>query len=155
MSEKRRYSLFPKPLAGCVESLTRPVFRERAGAAARLLTHWPEIVGERLASHCYPEEISRRSGKQGNSTLTIAVESGYAIEIQYMNAIMLERIHSFLGDRSVSQIIISHSYASMAKKPNKQQKKQGSPIKSAMLIEDEELSMALTSLAQTLSDNKS
>jgi hypothetical protein len=152
MSETRRFSLFPKPLKGCIEPITRPLFREQAGATARLLTHWPEIVGEKLASRCHPQQLSKRGGQKKGCTLQLAVENGFATEIQYMSAMILERIQTCLGDASVDQIVISHTYTRAAAAPAKKTRpKMTAPLHTDLPVEDPELAAALRSLARTLS----
>ncbi|MDX2112257.1 MAG: DUF721 domain-containing protein [Alphaproteobacteria bacterium] len=158
MSEKRRFSLFPKPLSGCIEPLTRPVIRKHAGALARLLTDWPSIAGESLAAICHPHQIARGRSSQQGATLMLAVQNGHATEVQYMSAVLLERISQTLGDHSIHRITIAHTYtppAAPAKAPPRTRAAAGRlsacAAQAALAeVEDDELRQTLTSLASAM-----
>jgi hypothetical protein len=151
MSDKRRYSLFPKALGDCVEPLTRPVFKERGLASARLVTGWAQIVGASLAEHCLPEKLSFPIGTKTGGTLTIAVENGFATEIQHMQPFILEKLAAYFGYRAVARIAISHSFTPVEAKVKKSTATVNGNIIITENIEDPELKAALESLAKTLS----
>ena len=154
MSEtKRRYSLFPKTLASCIEPLTRPVFKAKGLAGSRILSQWPEVVGNALATRCYPEKLTFPHGKTTDGTLTIAVENGFATEMQYMIPAILERLATYYGYKAVSRIAISHSYAPARAPREKEPRIPPLADDYAALSEeiaDPELKDALQSLAKTL-----
>ena len=154
--DKRYYSLFPKTLSSCIEPLTRPVLKSQGLAGSRLLSQWQEVVGEAMAARSYPAKLSFPRGKTTDGTLTIAVENGFATEIQHMMPIILERLATYYGYKAVSRIIISHSYAQTQKpKPVKPQNKIDIDYtKLADDITDKELKEALSSFANTLSGKK-
>lgn len=155
MSNKaRRYSLFPKSLDECIEPVLRPVLKSQGLAGSRLLVRWPEIVGQRLARYSIPEKIHFPAGKRTDGTLTIAVENGFALEIQHLQPIILERLATYFGYKAITRIAISASLpaseseeivnipqpATLALDPNL-----------AEPIEDEDLKSAFSSFAKTLS----
>lgn len=156
MSDKRYYSLFPKALSDCVERLTRPVLKAQGLASSRLITQWHEVVGDAVAKHCVPQKLSYPPGKNTDGTLTIAVENGFATEIQYMQPVILERLASYFGYKAITRIAISHAY-SPAKVAVKAYKKQTTISKESVQItgdiEDPELKNALQSLAKALSQS--
>ena len=157
MSEdKRRWSMFPKPLDSLIEPLTRPVFKKQGLAGSRIITDWEQIVGPKLASHSLPEKLSFPAGKKSNGTLTISVENGFATELQHMQHVIIERLASYFGYQAVSRITISHSWVAAPKEQPKTNKPTtpALPKNSAQLteqVEDPELRQALQSLAKTLS----
>lgn len=160
MNEKtyRKSSLFPKALSACVEPLTRPVFKAQGLAGSRLLTEWPEVVGAKLARHCFVEKLSFSPGKKTDGTLTIAVENGFATELQHMQPVILERLSSYFGYKAVSRIVISHSYGPAAKPAPKAKRAAPLPADCAHFadeVSDPELKEALQSLAETLSGKTS
>lgn len=157
MTDKRRYSLFPKVLASVVEPLTRPVLKTKGAGLSRLLTQWPDIVGVALAAHCFPEKISFPSGKKTDGTLTIAVENGFATEIQHLQSLLIERLASYYGYKAISRIAISHSYSPQIRRKEDHKKTAALPRNihtHAQNIDDVELKAALESLAKTLSDSQ-
>jgi hypothetical protein len=104
MAEKRRYSSFPQSLGTLVERATRPAGRKRGFAEIRLLSDWGLIVGEELAAYTIPQKISQ--SKNQPATLHVMVEPAWAMELQYMEPVVLERIAGFFGYRLISRIVI-------------------------------------------------
>jgi hypothetical protein len=155
MTEKKRYrSAFPKTIGQCVEPLTRPVFKAQGLAGARIISNWPQIVGPELAAHCVPQKLSFPAGKTTDGTLTVAVENGFAPEIQHLQPVILERLAHYFGYRAVSRLTISHSFLPATEKSKKHKVKTAlEPVSMSEEITDPELKMALQSLAETLSGN--
>lgn len=152
----RKTSLFPKTLGQCIEPVTRPVLKSQGLAGSRILTQWPAIVGAKLAQHSIPEKLSFPPGKKAGGTLVIAVENGFAPEIQHQQPIILERLASYFGYHAVSRLVISHTYlpvTASAPKAGKKAKPLPADIRSFTGdIADDELRSTLESLAKTLSE---
>ena len=154
MDDKRRWSLFPKPLSGCIEPLTRPVLKSKGLAGSRVLTEWPNIVGEALADHCMPEKLSFPPGKKTGGTLVIAAENGFATQLQHMQPVLLERLAMYFGYKAVERITIAHTYVPAPRKAVPAPPAAVLPAASAALadgVEDDELRAALQSFAGALS----
>lgn len=150
----RKYSYFPKALAACIEPVIRPVLKEKGLAGSRLLTEWASIVGHELARHAVPEKLSFPKGRKTDGTLTIAVENGFATELQHMQAVILERLAGYFGYAAVSRIVISHSFTPPAPMQKPTAPLATLPVGSDRLadnVEDDDLKAALQSLAKTLS----
>lgn len=155
ISYKRR-SMFPKTLSQCIEPITRPVLKKQGLAGSRIISEWRSIVGEKLATRCIPQKLSFSAGKKIDGTLSIAVESGFATELQHNQPLILERLATYFGYKAVSRITISHTYISEQEKPEPTTKRK-SPLPQSCIditrdIEDEELRTALTNIARTLAD---
>lgn len=157
MTNYRKSSMFPKTLSQCIEPVTRPILKTQGLAGTRILSEWSEIVGEKLADHSIPQKLSFPTGKKTDGNLTIAVQNGFAPEIQHKQALILERLASYFGYKAVARITISHSYVTEAPKAaNKiKGKLKASSIDLAKSVEDTELRAALTDIAQTLAENES
>lgn len=156
----RKTSLFPKTLGQCIEPVTRPVLKTQGLAGSRILTQWPSIVGMRLSQRCIPEKLSFPPGKKTGGTLVIAVENGFAPEIQHQQPMILERLSGYFGYQAVSRIVISHAYLPESRTiPITQQKKTDALPASissyANAVEDDELRATLQSLARALSQPSS
>ncbi len=68
--------------------------------------NWEEIIGKKYAKFCYPKSINFNKDKSG-ARLTIAVyNSAVGFFLENNSEIILERISSFYGFKSVSKIII-------------------------------------------------
>jgi len=156
-TEKRKRSAFPKTLGSLVEPLTRPVFKAQGLASSRLVTQWAAIVGGTLAARSFPVKISYPHGKTTDGTLTIAVENGFALEIQHLQLLIIEKLAVYFGYRAISRIVISHALTRQTiVKPDKV-KKPPLPSSAAMDVEsidDEELKIALRSLALSMSEKR-
>jgi hypothetical protein len=150
----RKYSLFPKTLSKCVENITRPVLKTQGLAGSRIISEWKSIVGEKLANHCLPQKLSFPTGKKTDGTLSIAVENGFAPELQHSQILILERLAVYFGYRAVARITISHTYVPENRKEITKPIKKTLSADSMALVEqvdDEELRAALTGIARTLS----
>ena len=74
------------------------VYRKHGFAAARLVTDWEAVVGERLAAVCLPERLAR------DGALTVRVAPAFALELQHLEPKLLERIATFFGRRAVTRL---------------------------------------------------
>lgn len=152
----RKTSLFPKTLGQCIEPVTRPVLKANGLAGSRILTQWPAIVGAALAKHSIPEKLSFPPGKKTGGTLVIAVENGFAPEIQHQQPIILERLAGYFGYQAIARLVISHTYLPVTATATAKPARRGQLPKDIGQyvggVEDEELKATLQSLARTLSE---
>lgn len=93
----------PRSIARLAQRIARPAFRRRGFAQGDALTRWPEIVGETLARVSCPEKLSFPE-KDGPATLQVRVAPGFAVEIQHLTPLVLERINTFYGYRAVGRL---------------------------------------------------
>ena len=87
-------------LVDLLPKITREAFRDRGFYQASILTNWPEIVGEEMASRSCPEKISKAG------VLTVRVEGSFALEFQHIEPQLLERIATHFGHKAVSRIAL-------------------------------------------------
>lgn len=87
-------------------AILSPVLKRRGFAHADILRRWTEIVGPALADHCRPERLQwpREAEADKGATLHLLAASGWAIEVQHMAPLMIERINRFFGWRAVGQV---------------------------------------------------
>ena len=99
-----------RPLSDLLDEALGPVLAAQGFAASDIVTGWPEIVGETLATHCEPIKISwpRRIGDAPPepATLILRVEGAFALEIQHQAPVILERVNTRYGWRCIGKIII-------------------------------------------------
>lgn len=111
-----RGGLFPKTLGQSVEKATKPLMKKHEAAYARLLTRWPHIVGPVLAQYTLPQKINfSRDGSPG--TLVLAVHSGWALEVQHQEPVILERIAAFFGYRAIGKLALRQEYLAQPQAP--------------------------------------
>lgn len=154
MNDRRKYSLFAKPLGACIDTLTRPLLKENGLAGTRILTDWPSIVGAELALRSAPEKLSFSPGKKTNGTLMIAVENGFATEFSYMQPLILDRINGYFGYQAVTKLTFSPRLLPPSPPPpNMHSNQPRKTVNTSVTIPentDPELKEALKSLANTL-----
>lgn len=153
----RRSSMFPKTLSQCVEQVTRPALKTQGLAGTKIISEWEDIVGKKLSGHCIPQKLSFAAGKKTDGTLSIAVENGFAPELQHMQLTIIDRIAVYFGYRAVTRIAITHSYSPEIKKEPPEAKKNILPKECCELaeaIEDNELRVAFTNMAKAMAEVK-
>lgn len=105
------------PLADLVGPCIEPAVARRGFAAADLVLFWADIVGERLAAACEPIKLqwpprardrSLDLGAQA-ATLMVRVEGAFALELQHVAAVVVERINAHLGWRCVAKLALRQS----------------------------------------------
>ncbi|KPF64744.1 hypothetical protein IP69_17930 [Bosea sp. AAP35] len=101
-----------KPLADLIDDLLAPALAAQGFAGRAIVSLWPEIVGERLAARTRPLKIDwpRRRPAPGETadpaTMVVRVESAFALEMQQLAPIVLERVNTHLGWRAVGKLVL-------------------------------------------------
>ncbi len=103
MTEPRRSS-GPRGLSATLSKAADKVFRRRGFAQGRILTEWPQVVGETLAAQSCPEKLSFASDPGAGGTLHVRVSPGVALELQHLEPLVVERINTYFGFRAVARI---------------------------------------------------
>ena len=83
----------------------------RGFAVSRLLTHWPEIVGEQLAATTRPVKISHGRGSFG-ATLTVLTSGAVAPMVQMQLPALRERVNACYGYNAIQKIVVTQTAAS-------------------------------------------
>jgi hypothetical protein len=104
----------PKPLADLIDACIGPAFAAQGFASTDILAAWPEIVGERLARYCRPAKLEwprrRRPPEEGGGpepgTLIVRVEGVFAIELQHLAPVVIQRINAHYGWACVGKIVL-------------------------------------------------
>jgi len=92
-------------LAALLHNITRPLGRRRGFTDATLISHWPTVVGIRLAAESMPERLVRRRDGSG-ATLHIRVDGPMALELQHLEPQVIERLNVFYGYNAVERIAL-------------------------------------------------
>ncbi len=108
MKNIRKNSQFPRILRDCVAPITAPVFR-KSGIEAKLVNDWGMIVGADIAAHTSPGALRFPKGEKVGGTLTILVESAYALPLQYQIPLIIEKLAVYFGHRAVERISLSQT----------------------------------------------
>ncbi|MDQ6703041.1 MAG: DciA family protein [Pseudomonadota bacterium] len=113
---KRRPGKIPwsRPLADLVQTAIDPVLRRQGLGQSGLVLFWDDIVGERLATMSQPVKMHwpvrqhRRAAENDPvpATLIVRVETGFALELQHLAPIVIERVNAHFGWRCVSRLLL-------------------------------------------------
>lgn len=101
-----------KPLADLIDDCLAPALAAQGFAGRAIVSLWPEIVGERLAARTRPLKIDwpRRRPAPGDvsdpATLVVRVEGAFALDMQQLAPLVLERVNTHLGWRAVGKIVL-------------------------------------------------
>ena len=110
MSDKPPFKRVTRPLAELVDACIAPVLAAQGFAASDIVVGWPEIVGERLAPFSEPVKVQwpRRPGGPDMpaepATLIVRVESAFALEVQHLAPIIIERVNARYGWRCIGRL---------------------------------------------------
>lgn len=141
-----------------LDQVTKPAFSKRGFYHRKLLTDWPQIVGEVLAKASHPKKLIFPKGENTGGTLYIEVyHSGLATELTYLEPMVLEKIAMYFGYRAVGALKLIQKPEGMVvdKKESIYEAKQTPSEATIALVaevEDEVLREHLLSLGSRLSD---
>jgi hypothetical protein len=102
------------PLADLIGATIDPLLAKQGFGESSLILDWAEIVGERLAARTEPLRLqwpSRAPHRPPDAplepaTLIIRVENGFALEVQHLNHVIIDRVNAHLGWRAVGRIAL-------------------------------------------------
>lgn len=149
----------PKALGLALGRLTRPVLKKRGAALADILSRWGEIAGPLLGGETQPERLVYAAGEGHAAILEIAVSPAFALELQHLSPLIVEKVNGYFGYRAVSGLRLkqmpirraSESPVPGAAEPRPLTGAEQTQL-AAMLdgIEDRQLRQALESLGRSL-----
>lgn len=94
--------------SGLLQDQIRSVGATRGFAVSRLLTHWPEIVGQEVAACALPVKIGYGKGGLG-ATLTVLCTGAMAPMLQADLPRIREKVNACYGYAAISRIRITQS----------------------------------------------
>lgn len=109
-----------QPLADLVGASLGRAMARQGFSAADIVLSWPEIVGERLAAFSQPIRLdwSRRvvgDASAASAALVVRVESAFAIELQHLAPLVLERVNAHYGWRCAGRLVLKQGPVRRAK----------------------------------------
>ena len=85
-------------LAALLPKLTKRFYQARGFAEAGVLNDWPDIVGRPLADYTAPERL------HPDGALEVRVGGAWALELQHLEPLVLDRIATYFGYRAVTRL---------------------------------------------------
>ena len=101
-----------RAIAATLPGATRRLRQRRGLAQSALFQDWPAIVGDVLATQCYPQRLVRGAAGAGG-TLHLGVAGPLALELQHLAPQVIERINTYFGFAAVARLTL-HQVAPMA-----------------------------------------
>lgn len=88
---------------GLMRDPVRAAGETRGFAIARLLTHWPEVVGDELAAMTRPVKVTY--GREGlGATLVLLVAAAHAPMVQMQERRIRDRVNAVYGYAAIARI---------------------------------------------------
>jgi hypothetical protein len=153
----------PRPLADFLDVCLSPSLAAQGFATSDVIVAWPDIVGERLAAFTQPLKIEwKRKGPNADpeakpepATLVIRVEGAFALEMQHLAPVVIERVNVYYGWRCIGKLVLKQGPVRRLEK-----KRPAAPIlgradrervdEAIRTIEEEPLRAALDRLGQAV-----
>lgn len=89
----------PVPLRRGLDRLVRHLGAPPVDALSRIFEHWPDIVGEQLASVSRPVAVR-------NGVLTVSVaDAAWASEFRWRSGSIVEAVGAATGDATVTEVV--------------------------------------------------
>ena len=161
-TEKRR-GRGPTALAASIAKVTGKAIRRRGLASASVVTDWPRIVGEPLASNSLPERLtlprdSERDARRSRlgGILHLRVAGAWATEVQHLEPVIIERINRYFGYRAVGRLRILQGPLPLRPAPKSKPRRmpEAAELKAIddqiAVVEDDDLRASLASLGRAI-----
>ncbi len=94
--------------AGLLKERIRTVGESRGFAVSRLLTHWPEVVGEEIAAMALPVKIGYGRGAMG-ATLTLLSTGAFAPLVEMQKERIREKVNACYGYAAVGRVLVTQT----------------------------------------------
>lgn len=139
------------------DSIARPFYAHKGFSTSRVLLEWPHIVGTALAKVCLPEKVVFPRDKTVGGSLWVRAPSSVAFQVSYQEQQILQRINQYFGYKAISFLKITQlprlpvsSKKCIQHPPPRKPIDLGQSVGDLEQVEDEEIRMALQSLASAM-----
>jgi len=92
------------------QKIVKPVFKARGLMEGKIITQWPQIVGERFARLALAESITFPKGKKTDGTLHLSVTSSGSMMLHYAQDLILEQVNTFFGYKALTKLRMTHGF---------------------------------------------
>jgi len=93
-----------RPIAAELPKLIGKPFGRRGFGEGGLIAQWPAIAGEEVARHSAPLKLAFPRGQRQGGTLTLRVTGAFAVELQHLAPLLIERINAYLGYGAIARL---------------------------------------------------
>jgi hypothetical protein len=134
--------------------ISKAAFSRYGFAYGEILTHWPEIAGERVAQWCEPDKLSwpktaGEEARKSGGTLVLRVTPGRALDMQHETPHLIDRVNRFFGYGAIAAIKIRQTSLSRTKSKKPESPQALAPVElpaKLAAVADDKLKEALARL---------
>ena len=112
-------------LNAMVPKMVRQAFWRRGFGEPALVSQWPSVVGAELAGRTAPLKIVFPRRERTRGTLHVRVEGPFAVELQHMAPLIVERLNAYYGYAALAGLAL-HQAPVAARAPIVEVEDQGS-----------------------------
>ena len=134
----KRSGLGAQTASKAMNKIVRRAFGRQGFAEPGILLRWHEIVGDTLARFTLPERLSFPQGERSRGTLHLKVDGQFALEVQHLEPMIVERINTFFGYGAVAKIAILQAPIPEDAVPQKRSRPASARNDGAAAAEDDE-----------------
>ena len=109
---------YPRRLGSLLPPEARKALRKFGFADADIITKWKAIAGQRFGDRTVPTRLIYPRGERRGGTLHLMVDSGFAVELQHIEPLLIERINSYYGYAAVEKLVIQQGFLPRAAPTN-------------------------------------
>ena len=106
-----------KRLSTMIDPMLGPSAKARGFAIGRIVSHWPDIVGD-MSSWCRPDAVSFPRDTHTDGTLRLQIASGRGPQAQAMSDVIIDRVNANFGYRAISRISLVQTLSTPLKSAN-------------------------------------
>ena len=153
---KSKRSGYFKKIADALPKVLEKKFKETSYVELSIIKNWKEIVGNEISKKCWPNKIIFSNSDNLNGQLSLKVERGWAMEIEYKNQEIIENLNRFFGYKAISKINVIQDFKTSFKQEKKKikEKLDINHLKNINNIKYEKLKKALKKLDKTMFKSK-
>ncbi|MDR6954570.1 hypothetical protein J2X65_003944 [Ancylobacter sp. 3268] len=117
----------PKPLADLIDATIAASCKQRGLASVEIVTRWADIIGDDLARRAQPIRLAwpSRPESQEPGVLHVRVEGGYAIELQHLAPVVIERVNRYFGWRCIGRLSLRQGPVPSPARPRRPREEPG------------------------------
>lgn len=112
-----------RPLAEFIDKCLVPALAAQGFATSDVIVSWSDIVGQKMAEFTQPVRLEWRrkrapldpDEKPEPANLVVRVESAFALELQHLTPIVIDRINAYFGWRCVGRLVLKQGPVRRAK----------------------------------------
>ena len=96
-----------KTIGTNVTKIVKPLISKRGFGNSEIINNWVNIVGDKLAQNITPQKISYNNNSNVDGVLLLRVNSSsVALEIQYIEKQIVNKINTYFGFSAIGRIKI-------------------------------------------------